>query len=132
VKEPVRPVPAESVEVATPYTPFVPLETRRFEEASVVVVARPVYAMVVLAFPTREPSVPESAKGPEKVAVVVATFAKVLGPEKYARLPCTAAVEVERPPKERVGEVPPLEMIGKVPETEVTPLLIEEVATHTD
>jgi hypothetical protein len=42
VKEPVRPPLAVRVEVATPYTPFDPLETRRFEEESAVVVARPV------------------------------------------------------------------------------------------
>jgi len=34
---------------------------------------------------------------PEHDAVVVATFANVFGPEKYARFPWTAAVEVERP-----------------------------------
>jgi hypothetical protein len=70
-------------------------------------------------------------KGPEKEWVVVATFARVFTPEKYVRLPWTAAVLVERPPKESVGVKPPLEMIGQVPETLVTPLLIEEVATQT-
>jgi hypothetical protein len=39
--------------------------------------------------------------------------------------------EVLIPPKESVGVAPPLEIIGQVPETLVTPLLIEEVATHT-
>src|SRR3989344_8519077 len=35
----------------------------------------------------------------EPVIVPVATFANVLTPEKYGMLPCTAAVEVESPPK---------------------------------
>ena len=60
----------------------------------------------------------------------MATLAKVFTPEKYGMLPWTAAVEVERPPKEMVGVLPPLEMIGQVPVTLVTPLLIEEVATN--
>src|SRR3989344_3165759 len=59
--------------------------------------------------------------------VVVAAFAKVFTPEKYGMLPTTAAVDVESPPKVRLGVVPPLEMMGQVPVTEVT---AEEVATH--
>src|SRR3989344_5169121 len=55
------------------------------------------------------------------------TFAKVFTPEKYGMLPTTAAVDVESPPKVRLGVVPPLEMMGQVPVTEVT---AEEVATH--
>src|SRR5450631_3110509 len=86
--------------------------------------------MVALEPPTSAPRVPLMVKGPEKLWLVVATLAKVLTPLKYARLPCTAAVEVERPPKEMVGVLPPLEMIGQVPVTLVTPLLIEEVATN--
>ncbi len=35
---------------------------------------------------------------PEAVSVVVPTFANVLTPEKYARLPTTAGVDVDRPP----------------------------------
>jgi hypothetical protein len=57
--------------------------------------------------------------------------ARVLTPVAYRR-PEAAEIgeEVERPPKEIVGVAPPLEMMGQVPVTEVTPLLIEEVATH--
>ena len=47
-------------------------------------------------------------------------MAKVLGPEKYARLPTTAAVEVESPPKLSVGVLPPEETIGHEPDTLVT------------
>src|SRR3989338_2331090 len=60
-------------------------------------------------------------------SVVVATFAKVFTPEKYGMLPTTAAVDVESPPKVRLGVVPPEEMRGQVPVTAVT---AEEVATH--
>ncbi len=35
---------------------------------------------------------------PEAVSVVVPTFANVLTPEKYAMLPTTAGVDVDRPP----------------------------------
>lgn len=35
---------------------------------------------------------------PDAVSVVVPTFANVLTPEKYARLPTTAGVDVDRPP----------------------------------
>jgi hypothetical protein len=92
-------------------------------------VARPVYVIVGLLPPTRAP-MPLVVKGPETVRDVVATLAKVLALLKYGMLPCTAAVLVERPPKVRLGVKPPEEMMGHVPVTEVTPLLIEEVATH--
>lgn len=46
------------------------------------------------------------------VTVVVATFAKVLTPEKYGMLLTTAFVEVERPPK-LITE--PVMIIGHVP-----------------
>jgi hypothetical protein len=64
VKEPVRPPLAVRVLVATPYTPFDPLLTKRFDEASDVVVARPVYVIVLLLPPTRLPRVPDVVKGP--------------------------------------------------------------------
>src|ERR1019366_4447561 len=80
--------------------------------------------------PTSAPRVPEYERPRPRDAVVVATLAKVLTPLKYGMLPMTAAVEVESPPNEMVGVLPPLEMIGKVPVTLVTPLAIEEVATH--
>ena len=76
------------------------------------------------------PRVPAMVNGPTKECEVVATLAKVLTPEKYGMLPWTAAVDVERPPKERIGVFPPVLMIGKVPVTEETPLLMLEVATH--
>src|ERR1039457_5879239 len=94
------------------------------------VVASPVYVTVELVPPMRAPREEAPLKGPLKAREVVATLAKVLTPEKYGMLPCTAAVEVERPPKERVGVLLPLLMIGQVPVTLVTPLLIEEVATN--
>lgn len=40
----------------------------------------------------------ERDSAPDAVRVVVATFANVLTPEKYARLPTTAGVDVDRPP----------------------------------
>jgi hypothetical protein len=49
----------------------------------------------------------EHVVAPEQVTEVVATFAKVFGPEKYERLLITAADDVERPVKERVGVLPP-------------------------
>ena len=71
--------------------------------------------------PTKEPRVVEYERPSPRVAVVVATFAKVLTPLKYGMLPCTAAVEVESPPNEMTGVVPPEEMIGHVPVTLETP-----------
>ena len=59
---------------------------------------------------------PEHETPEEQVADDVATLANVLGPEKYERLPTTAADEVERPPKERAL---PVRAIGK--ETERGP-----------
>ena len=76
--------------------------------------------MVVAEPPMTVPRVAGTVKGPLIVKVEVATFAKVLALEKYGMLPTTAAVEVERPPKEIAGVVPPLLMIGKVPDTEET------------
>ena len=65
------------------------------------------------------------------VKVVVATFAKVLTPLKYGRLPMTAAVEVASPPHVMFGVVPPEEIIGHVPVTAVTvPPPAVEVATQ--
>src|SRR3989344_6516072 len=78
--------------------------------------------------PTRAPRVPEYERPRPRVAEVVATFAKVFTPEKYGMLPTTAAVEVERPSKVRLGVVPPEEMRGQVPVTLVTPAAAEEVA----
>ncbi len=89
----VRPRPKVGVEVATPYTPAPPFETRRLLEAGWLVVARPVQV--------REPPVPiyvkEPEKGADKVRVEVATLAKVLALVKYGMLPMTALVEVPRP-----------------------------------
>ena len=53
----------------------------------------------------------EMERSPVAVKEEVATFAKVLTPEKYGMFPCTAAVEVERPPKESVS---PVRMTGQV------------------
>ena len=79
---------------------------RESEEAST-----PERESVPAAPPTREPSVPEYESPVPSESVVVATLAKVFTPEKYGRLPITAAVEVERPPKERVA---PVSICGQV------------------
>jgi hypothetical protein len=125
--------PMESVEVLSAVTfPVAPVLLPRIVFAPMVGSCESESAFdaipsVTAAPPIWEPREPPVTLMPEPTEIEeVATLAKVLGPLKYARLPCTAAVDVERPPKERVGEVPPLEMIGKVPETEVTP--VEEVA----
>ena len=55
--------------------------------------------------PTKYPAVPEKVTPVPAVSDVVATFAKVLTPEKYGMLPWTAAVLVESPPKESVSSV---------------------------
>jgi hypothetical protein len=112
--------------VATPYTPAPPLETRSCEEDGCVVVARPVYVMVELVPPIRAPRVPLTVNGPETAKVEVPTLAKVLGPEKYGMLPCTAAVEVERPVKVK-APVEELYASGKVAESEVEEILLLKV-----
>jgi hypothetical protein len=59
---------------------------------------------LAVAHVSTEASVPMTEIGcdidsaPEAVSVVVPTFANVLTPEKYAMLPTTAGVDVERPP----------------------------------
>jgi hypothetical protein len=53
-------------EVATPYTPAPPFETRMFDDDGCVVVARPVQVTVEFVPPMREPIVPVIANGPEK------------------------------------------------------------------
>src|SRR3989338_7836961 len=68
-------------------------------------------SMVRAVPPTNEPIVPEVVRGALIVREEVATFAKVLTPEKYGRFPTTAAVEVESPPKESVA---PVSICGQV------------------
>jgi hypothetical protein len=60
------------------------------------------------------------------VAEEVETFASVLGPEKYARLPWTALVEVERPLKAK-APVEELYASGNVAESEVEEILLLKV-----
>ena len=56
---------------------------------------------MVLDPPTRLPRVEGMLAGnPERARVVVATLANVLTPLKYGMFPMTAALDVERPPKE--------------------------------
>ena len=75
--------------------------------------------------------------GYEHVSDVVATFAKVFGPEKYGIFPFTAAEVVERPPKVIVPDVvivPPT--IGQVVPTDETDALevlqVEQVTAFVD
>ena len=78
-------------------TPEVELEAKRSWLAlMLLVVASPVQVSVVLEPPIRAPK-PEPERTGGKVRVEVATFANVLGPEKYGMLPVTAAVDVPRP-----------------------------------
>jgi hypothetical protein len=100
-------------------------------------VARPVHVMEELVPPTREPKVPLVRRGePEMVREVVATLPSLAGVPfvvvQYERFPAVSPEEVARyEERERVPVeviVPPL---SPVPATmDVTPLLIEEVATH--
>ena len=83
VSEPVRPVPMVAEEVATPYTPAPPFDTRMLDEEGCEVVARPVYVMVELEPPTRVPRVEKPLNGPLKVTVEVATVARALVPLPY-------------------------------------------------
>ena len=105
-----------SVEVAKAVTfPGAPVAFPRIVFAPIcasLVSAVPFVASVSepLAPPTSDPKVPEYENSEPRVAVVVATFAKVFAPEKYGRLPITAAVEVPRPLKPRVA---PLSVIGQ-------------------
>ena len=118
--------------MATPYTPLVPLETSRLLDDGCDVVARPVHPSV--------PPVPIYVKLPVKGAerdsdevAMLPSFAGVpFEVVQYARLPATSAEEVARY-EERVRVpvvviVPPESPVPAV--MEVTPLLIEEVATH--
>ena len=73
--------------------------------------------------PTREPRVPEYEKAAEVESDDVATFARVLAPEKYVRFPTVAGVEVVRPFQVK-APVPELYAIGKVPEKR--PRAVEE------
>jgi hypothetical protein len=91
--------PRVTVEVETPKTPAPPFETRSCAEVGWLVVARPVYATVLLEPPMREPSVPEVLKGPENARVVVATEVTVLLLPTYATWPCVQVEEVARPLK---------------------------------
>src|SRR3989344_7679367 len=61
--------------------------------------------------PTNAPGVPEKVMPVPALREEVATLAKVFTPEKYGMFPMTAAVEVERPPKERVA---PVSICGQV------------------
>jgi hypothetical protein len=112
--------------------PEAPVAFPRIELAAIwaiLVRAMPLVARVRVEFdpPTSAPRVPVVVNSADGVKEVVATFAKVLALEKYGILLTTAAVEVERPPKERVGVEPPEDMIGQVAESEVTPVLVTVV-----
>ena len=122
--------------VAIPYTPAPPFETRRLLEDGWDVVERPVQLMVELEPPISAPRMEYPVKGPEKPMVVVATFPSVAGVPfvevQYARFPAVSEVDVARYEASEsvpvVVIVPPLSPVPAV--MEVTPLLMEEVATH--
>src|SRR3989344_3008517 len=114
-----------SVSMARPVVPSVVVAlavmAKAVEETVSVVVAEPVPRRMSppvterspgpAARPSREPSVPEYESPVPSESVVVATLAKVFTPEKYGRLPTTAWVEVESPPKESVA---PVSICGQV------------------
>ena len=77
----------ETVFVATPYTPFVPFDTSRFDEAGCDVVESPHHVHVLFAPPTNAPSVPEKFAGKlVRVSEVVATPVTPAPPEENNRL----------------------------------------------
>ena len=67
---------------------------------------------------TNDPAPQEAV--PVHVMVPVATFAKVLTPEKYGMFPIVGADDVERPTNVRFGVRPPDDWIGNEPVTAVT------------
>src|SRR5580698_3400621 len=99
--------PSEEVAIACTL-PVVPFGLPRIELAAMVGSCASVsalFAMPSVTFvpPIWEPRLPLVTAIPVPTAMEeVATFAKVFAPEKYGMLPIVAAVEVERPLKERV------------------------------
>src|SRR3990167_11392083 len=87
------------------------------------VVESPVHVIVELEPPTRSPRELIPLQGPENAREDVATFAKVLTPEKYGMFPTTAAEEVARPEKEKAPVVESYAR-GKVVESEEEEILL--------
>jgi hypothetical protein len=118
-------------------TPLAEEPVRTWLAAMAEVVARPVHVMEELVPPTREPKVPAVRRGePETVRLVVATLPSLAGVPfvvvQYEREPAVSPVEVAR--YEERESVPVFVMVpprSPVPAVMlVTPLLMEEVATH--
>jgi len=76
----VMPEPLETEEVAAPYTPLVPFDTRMLLEEGCEVVERPVHVTVEFDPPTSAPREEAPLKGPENASEEVATEESALVP----------------------------------------------------